>query len=82
MYRWPPWPRPCSKADCEPGGDILITRLMGCGGAGVVTDGGPRNAASIIGLYPATKQENLDKFEEWREATAAKSGNQAFSGTK
>lgn len=28
-----------------------------------------RAGASIIGLYPATKQENLDAFAEWRKAT-------------
>lgn len=27
-----------------------------------------QNGASIIGLYPATKEENLDKFAEWRKA--------------
>lgn len=26
------------------------------------------NGASIIGLYPATKEENLEKFAEWRKA--------------
>lgn len=31
-------------------GDILITRLMARGGAGVVTDGGFRDAATIAGL--------------------------------
>ncbi|HSM40712.1 MAG TPA: ribonuclease activity regulator RraA [Afifellaceae bacterium] len=28
-----------------------------------------QNGASIIGLYPATKQENLDRYEEWRKRT-------------
>ena len=27
-----------------------------------------RGGATIIGLYPATKQENLDKFAAWRKA--------------
>jgi regulator of RNase E activity RraA len=27
-----------------------------------------RAGASIIGLYPATKEENLEKFAEWRKA--------------
>ncbi|WP_424929697.1 ribonuclease activity regulator RraA [Amaricoccus tamworthensis] len=27
-----------------------------------------RNGASIIGLYPATREESLDKFAEWRKA--------------
>ena len=31
-------------------GDILVTRLMMRGGAGIVTDGGFRDAASIAGL--------------------------------
>lgn len=26
-----------------------------------------RNGATIIGLYPATKQENLEKFAQWRK---------------
>ena len=26
-----------------------------------------RAGASIIGLYPATKEENLRKFAEWRQ---------------
>ena len=28
-----------------------------------------QNGASIIGLYPPTKQENLDKYEDWRKRT-------------
>ena len=27
-----------------------------------------RNGAAIIGLYPATKEDNLEKFAEWRKA--------------
>ncbi len=27
-----------------------------------------RNGASIIGLYPATREDSLDKFAEWRKA--------------
>lgn len=27
-----------------------------------------QNGAAIIGLYPATKEENLEKFAEWRKA--------------
>ena len=26
-----------------------------------------RGGESIIGLYPATKEENIRKFEEWRK---------------
>ncbi|MBV7396943.1 ribonuclease activity regulator RraA [Mameliella sediminis] len=28
-----------------------------------------QNGATIIGLYPATKEENLEKFAEWRKKT-------------
>lgn len=38
------------QADAASAGDILITRLMKRGGAGVVTDGGFRDAATIAGL--------------------------------
>ncbi len=38
------------QADAASAGDILITRLMMRGGAGVVTDGGFRDAAVIAGL--------------------------------
>ncbi|WP_118134495.1 ribonuclease activity regulator RraA [Oceanicella sp. SM1341] len=38
------------QADAASAGDILITRLMMRGGAGVVTDGGFRDAATIAGL--------------------------------
>ena len=27
-----------------------------------------KGGATIIGLYPATKDENLQKFAEWRKA--------------
>ncbi|MGR3474161.1 MAG: ribonuclease activity regulator RraA, partial [Sulfitobacter sp.] len=27
-----------------------------------------KGGAGIIGLYPGTKQENLDRFAEWRKA--------------
>ncbi|QDL94915.1 ribonuclease activity regulator RraA (plasmid) [Paroceanicella profunda] len=38
------------QADAASAGDILVTRLMMRGGAGVVTDGGFRDAATIAGL--------------------------------
>lgn len=38
------------QADAASAGDILITRLMKRGGAGVVTDGGFRDTATIAGL--------------------------------
>lgn len=38
------------QAEAASAGDILITRLMKRGGAGVVTDGGFRDAANIAGL--------------------------------
>jgi len=38
------------QADAASAGDILVTRLMMCGGAGIVTDGGFRDAATIAGL--------------------------------
>ncbi|MBT9386213.1 ribonuclease activity regulator RraA [Pseudooceanicola sp. CBS1P-1] len=38
------------QADAASAGDILITRLMKRGGAGVVTDGGFRDARTIAGL--------------------------------
>jgi len=38
------------QANAASAGDILITRLMKRGGAGVVTDGGFRDAATIAGL--------------------------------
>ncbi len=38
------------QANAASAGDILITRLMMRGGAGVVTDGGFRDAATIAGL--------------------------------
>ena len=38
------------SATAASAGDILITRLMKRGGAGVVTDGGFRDAATIAGL--------------------------------
>lgn len=38
------------QADAASSGDILITRLMVRGGAGVVTDGGFRDAATIANL--------------------------------
>ncbi len=38
------------QADAASAGDILITRLMKRGGAGVVTDGGFRDAATIADL--------------------------------
>ena len=38
------------QANAASAGDILLTRLMKRGGAGVVTDGGFRDAATIAGL--------------------------------
>jgi len=59
------------QAEAASAGDILVTRLMKRGGAGVVTDGGFRDAVTIAGLdIPAYALKRLLNHKMRNDVTA------------